>query len=162
MLCDFRNLLCLDLYNSLTVPFQGPDDLIATVVALTLAIRVIGGVIGYTIYYNVFVSKFVPILTKYVGGVMLLQLHITDPAVIRQAIVLTGESLIHEIHELPGIKGNEAAYQAVVLAGQLAYAEAYKYVYLVSIAFGALSIIAACCLGDIRKYMDDHVAVVIA
>ena len=30
-----------------------PDDLIATVAALTLAIRVIGGAIGYCVYYNV-------------------------------------------------------------------------------------------------------------
>lgn len=35
-----------------------PDDLIATVAALTLAIRVIGGSIGYCVYYNVFVHKF--------------------------------------------------------------------------------------------------------
>ncbi|KAK0967574.1 hypothetical protein LTR54_018266, partial [Friedmanniomyces endolithicus] len=33
-----------------------PDDLIATIAALTLAIRVIGGSIGYCVYYNVFVS----------------------------------------------------------------------------------------------------------
>ena len=30
-----------------------PDELIATVTALTLAIRVIGGALGYCIYYNV-------------------------------------------------------------------------------------------------------------
>jgi hypothetical protein len=41
-----------------------PDDLIATVSALTLAIRVVGGSIGYAIYYNVFYNKFVPILTE--------------------------------------------------------------------------------------------------
>ena len=34
-----------------------PDDLIATVAALTLAIRVIGGSTGYCVYYNVFVSR---------------------------------------------------------------------------------------------------------
>lgn len=33
-----------------------PDDLIATIAALTLAIRVIGGSIGYCVYYNVFVK----------------------------------------------------------------------------------------------------------
>ena len=35
-----------------------PDDLIATVAALTLAIRVIGGSIGYCVYYNVFICKY--------------------------------------------------------------------------------------------------------
>ena len=35
-----------------------PDDLIATIAALTLAIRVIGGSIGYCVYYNVFICKY--------------------------------------------------------------------------------------------------------
>ncbi|KAH0294400.1 MFS general substrate transporter, partial [Aureobasidium sp. EXF-3399] len=57
-----------------------PDDLIATVAALTLAIRVIGGSIGYTVYYNVFINKFVPSATKYIGGTMVYKLNITSPA----------------------------------------------------------------------------------
>ncbi|KAJ4984534.1 trichothecene efflux pump [Stagonosporopsis vannaccii] len=135
-----------------------PDDLIATVAALTLAIRVIGGSIGYCVYYNVFISKFVPQATHYIGGVMVTKLNITSPKVIEEAIVITGASLLPLLEELPGIKGVPGAYEAVVLAGQLAYAEAYKYVYYVSIAFGAISILAACFLGDISKYMDDHIA----
>ncbi|RYN26926.1 hypothetical protein AA0113_g7413 [Alternaria arborescens] len=137
-----------------------PDDLIATVAALTLAIRVIGGSIGYCVYYNVFISKFVPAATHYIGGVMVTQLNITSPEIIGEAITITGASLLPALQELPGIKGVPGAYEMVVYAGQLAYAEAYKYVYYVSIAFGGVSIIAACFLGDISKYMDDHVAVV--
>ena len=41
-----------------------PDDLIATVAALTLSIRVVGGAIGYTTYYNVLYSKALPLLTE--------------------------------------------------------------------------------------------------
>jgi hypothetical protein len=136
-----------------------PDDLIATVTALTLSIRVIGGSIGYCVYYNVFLSKFTPAAIYYVGGT-LVKAGITDAAVIEEAIVLTGASLLEEIGTLPGIAGNEALHQAVIYAGQVAYAEAYKWVYYVSIAFGGVSIIAALFLGDISKYMDDHVAVV--
>ena len=80
--------------------------------------------------------------------------------VITEAIQITGTSLLPLLNELPGIKGVPGAYDAVVLAGQLAYAEAYKYVYYVSIAFGVISIVASCFLGDIQKYMDDHVAVI--
>ncbi|KAJ5542633.1 hypothetical protein N7461_008636 [Penicillium sp. DV-2018c] len=137
-----------------------PDDLIATISALTLSIRVVGGSIGYTIYYNVFVSKFVPAATKHIGGVMVAKLNITDVALITHAIEYTSESLLGELRTIPGIAGNEAAYQMVVEAGQLAYAEGYKWVYYVSIAFGGISILAACFLGDIQKYMTDHVAVV--
>lgn len=91
---------------------------------------------------------------------MLLELGIKNPKYIKEAIELTGASLIEGLHEIPGIAGNETAYRIVVGAGQIAFAESYRWVYLVSIAFGGVSIIAACFLGDINQYMDDHIAVV--
>jgi hypothetical protein len=91
---------------------------------------------------------------------MTTKLNITSVEVIGEAILITSGSLLPLLEELPGIKGVPGAYEAVVLAGQIAYAEAYKWVYYVSIAFGGVSILAACFLGDISKYMDDHVAVV--
>ena len=57
---------------------------------------------------------------------MALKYNITSPAIIGEAIVLTGASLLEGIAELPGIKGVPGAYEAVVIAGQIAYAEAYK------------------------------------
>lgn len=133
-----------------------PDDLIATVAALTLAIRVLGGSIGYCIYYNIFINKFVPNAKALIGGVLVEQLHVFSATEIIEVIELTGASLLAPIAELPGIKGVDGAYEAVVLAGQMAYAESYKYVYYASIAFGGVSIIAACFLGNINKYMDSH------
>ena len=91
---------------------------------------------------------------------MVTKLNITSPLLIKEAIELTGASLLEELNMIPGIGGVPGAHELVVAAGQIAYAEAYKYVYYVSIAFGTISIIAACFLGDISKYMDDHVAVV--
>ncbi|KAH8666506.1 putative major facilitator superfamily transporter [Xylariales sp. PMI_506] len=136
-----------------------PEDLIATVAALTLSIRVIGGSIGYCVYFNVFISKFIPNATRTIGGT-LYAANITDPTIIAEVIGLTSNSLIKEIAEIPGIAGNDELYNALILAGRLAYAESYKYVYYCSIAFGTVSIIAALFLGDISKFMDDHVAVV--
>jgi hypothetical protein len=68
--------------------------------------------------------------------------------------------LLDQIKQIPGIAGNEVLYDSVIKAGQIAFAEAYKYVYFASIAFGSISILASLFLGDISKYMDDHVAVV--
>ena len=144
-------------YHPTDRPIQ---DLIATVAALTLAIRVIGGSIGYTTYYNVFISKFTDNAIYYIGGAMELELGITDPKAIVSAITFTGAALLDELILIPGIAGNETAYAIVVGAGQVAFAESYKWVYLVSIAFGGVSIVAACFLGNINQYMDDHVAVV--
>lgn len=92
---------------------------------------------------------------------MALKLGITNATYIKQAIEITAVSLVDELKLIPGIAGNDTAYEMVLYAGQVAYAESYKYVYLASIAAGVVSIIAACFLGDISKYMDDHVAVVI-
>lgn len=88
------------------------------------------------------------------------ELNITDARLIGEAIELTGASLLNGLRLIPGIAENETAYQMVVGAGQIAYAEGYKWVYYVSIAFGCVSIVAACFLGSITEYMTDHVAVV--
>ncbi|RMZ76792.1 hypothetical protein DV737_g4655, partial [Chaetothyriales sp. CBS 132003] len=135
-----------------------PDDLIATVSALTLSIRVVGGCVGYCAYYNVLVGKFTPNALKYIAAPMV-EAGITNMTVITEAILLTSASLLDEIKALPGLQ-DETLYNAVVEGGRMAYSESYKYVYLGSIAAGSVSIIAAFCLGEIDQYMDEHVAVI--
>jgi hypothetical protein len=135
-----------------------PDDLIATVTALTLSIRVIGGCVGYTTYYNVFVHQFGKNAVKYIGGAMV-EIGATNSSDIAAAIGITGVSLLEELRTIPAIGNNETAYNMIVYAGQLAYSESYKYVYYISLAFGALSLVCAALLGDIGKYMNNHVAV---
>ncbi|KAI9890698.1 MAG: hypothetical protein M1814_003767 [Vezdaea aestivalis] len=137
-----------------------PDDLIATVTAISICVRVLGGCIGYSVYYNVFANQFIRKAKFYIGG-QLIKFGIFDYKVTTEIIELTAASLVEEIALVPGIRGNQTRYELVIKAGQLAYAESYRYVYLVSIAFGTASIVASCFLGDIEKYMDDHVAVVI-
>ena len=137
-----------------------PDDLIATIAALTLAIRVVGGAIGYTTYYNVFYNKFVPKLSIGIATACFKN-GITDIPTIIQAAELTGASLIDKILELPALKGNVTIWEDIVLAGRVAYVEAYPWVYYASVGFGFVAFVASCFLGDISKYMDDHVAVVI-
>jgi len=110
--------------------------------------------------YNIFFNKFVPRAEYYIGGAMVHELGITNATYITEAIILTGTTMLDGLRQIPGIGNNETAYEIVVMAGKVAYAESYKYVYYASIAFGAVSIVAACFSGDISKYMDDHVAVV--
>ncbi len=137
-----------------------PDDLIATIAALTLAIRVIGGAVGYTTYYNVFYNKIVPNLGHRIT-LACSEVGIHNVTIITEAAALTAASLIDDLLFLPGIDENITAWNILIKAGQLAYEDSYPWVYYTSIAFGVVSIIASCFLGDIQKYMDDHVAVVI-
>lgn len=115
---------------------------------------------GYAVYYNVFYNKFVFNAKVFIAP-KFLSWGVFNLKVITRAGELTGAALLDELKQLPGVAGNQTRYDILVRAGQLAFAASYKYVYLVSIAFGVLSIIASLFLGDIEKYMDDHVAVVI-
>lgn len=134
-----------------------PDELIATIAALTLSIRVLGGAVGYAIYFNVFVQKFVENSVKYLGPACY-KLNITTPEEIEAVIGITAVGLLPSLKSLPQVGNDTAAYESLVYAGQVAYAKSYPYVYYVSLAFGCLSIICSIFLGDIRKYMTDHVS----
>lgn len=60
--------------------------------------------------------------------------NVTDPTIIGEVISLTGASLLTEIKLIvPAAAESPEVYNAIVLAGQLAYAAAYKYVYYASI-----------------------------
>jgi MFS family permease len=134
-----------------------PDELIATVAALTLSIRVLGGAVGYSIYFNVFAEHFT---TEAVARIppACIEVGIQDPTVIAEVIGLTAAGLLDEIRLLPNVT-TEAKWEILVRAGQEAYSHAYPNVYYVSIAFGCVSIICSLFLKDVRKYMTDHVAV---
>jgi hypothetical protein len=132
-------------------------ELIATVTALTITIRIVGGAVGYAVYYNVFVNKLVPELRTVVGGTCV-RAGLTDPAVIGEVITLTGASLVREIRNLPGI--DERVWVELVAAGQTAYANAYPWAYYCSVAFGGVSVLASLFLGDISEMVDDSVVVV--
>ncbi|KAK4170724.1 major facilitator superfamily domain-containing protein [Triangularia setosa] len=133
-----------------------PSEVIATVTALTIAIRIVGGAIGYAIYYNVFVSKLVPQLIQIVGGTCV-KLGITEHESIEQIIGMTGASLVNEIRHLPYM--DDQKWAMIVAAGQVAYSHAYPWAYYCSIAFGGVSMLASLFLGDLN--MDDSVAVVL-
>jgi len=133
-----------------------PSDLIATITALTISIRIIGGAVGYAIYYNVFVNKLVPELTRMVGGACARN-GITDIRLIGPIIELTGASLLDEIRALPWV--TETTWHDIVAASQIAYANAYPWVYYCSIAFGSVAIVASLLLEDISEFINDDVAV---
>jgi len=135
-----------------------PDELIATVTALTLTIRVLGGGIGYAVYYNVFLHHFIKNATIYLGAACILN-GITSTEEITEVIELTGIGLIDEILLLPSVNGNETLWKILVYQGQIAYAKSYPYVYYVSLAFGLVALICSCFLKDITKHMTNHIAV---
>ena len=132
-----------------------PDEVIATVTAITLSIRLIGGSIGYAIYFNVFENKLHEVLPTTVGiavakaGLPITQIPAFITALVAQNFTALGQ-----------IKGITPTILLVAAdAVKDSYVEGFKMIYLVSIAFGGAAIVASVFLGDIRKYMVDRVAV---
>lgn len=144
---------------SMVTTYICPTDLIATTTALTIAIRIVGGAIGYAIYFNIFVNRLKQEFTSILVPTCI-KLGITDKAAIGQIIGMTAESLTDDIRHLPAVK-SDAAWEAIVEAGQLAYANAYPWVFYASIAFGGIAILASLFLEDVSEFIDDEVAVVI-
>jgi Fungal trichothecene efflux pump (TRI12) len=132
-----------------------PDEVIATITAITLSVRLIGGSIGYAIYFNVFETKLTSVFPEIVGtAVIKAGLPISELVPFLTALSVKNTTAIAEMHGL-----TPAILEAAQVGVNAAYAVAFKQIYLVSIAFGGAAILASLFLGDIRKYMVDRVAV---
>lgn len=156
-----------------------PDDLIATITAITLAIRYVGGAIGFTIYYNVFYRRVTTLITNDVATkVVVGQLGYLQGFGMGDLSYITNlvQSLAQAQYQLfefyaraalafPGLRKKNYTYeeftQPIIDASHAAFADAYRYPYFISIAFGGLTFICACFLGDIKPFLDDHIAVVV-
>jgi hypothetical protein len=132
-----------------------PDEVIATVCAINLSARLIGGSIGYAVYFNVFQNKLTDVLPTAVGMAAIgAGLAPNEAPALVGAIVAQNKTAIGLI---PGI--SPTILLAAEAAVNTSYSEAFRQVYLVSIAFGGAAFLASLFLGDIRKYMVDRVAV---
>ncbi|KAH9864334.1 hypothetical protein J1614_010268 [Plenodomus biglobosus] len=136
-----------------------PDAIITTAAALSLSIRTVGGTIGYSIYYNIFITK----LTKQ------LPLYTAEYAIKAGLPLSSAESFVGLFLTEPAklattpIPGMTPAVIAAATKGtQWAYSESLKYVWLTSIAFGAVAVVCTILLPSTAKYQTNRVAVQIS
>lgn len=140
---------------SIIAQIVAPTKLIGTITAITLSIRYIGGAIGFTAYYVIFYHK-----VKNAGIQAATQLVVHgvsfDVTVLRKLILLTAEAEFEKAKEM--IANNpmvlkKDCFPLLVENVQQMFAVAYRYPYLMSIAFGGSSILLSLGLKDIRKFM---------
>lgn len=145
--------------GGLLVPTQtvaitaSPDEFIATTVALSLAVRVIGGSIGYAIYYNVFVNKLATELPAYVAKYAIAA---GLPVSSATEFVTTFLTAPETIGSMEGVTADMVA--AAAKGSQWAYSQSLRMVWLVSIPFGVLAIIGCCLIGNTSRFMTNRVA----
>jgi Fungal trichothecene efflux pump (TRI12) len=128
-----------------------PDELIATITAATISVRLIGATIGYAVYFNVLQNSLADMHENIAVVAMRAGLSFNETDGFITALLGNNETIL-------------ADYSTVLIAvAQTAikdtYVEGFKRVYLVSISFGASAIIACLFLGDIKTYMVDRIAV---
>jgi hypothetical protein len=133
-----------------------PDELIATITAATITIRIVGGCIGYAVYSNIFASTFADqAATRIVP--LLAQIGIKDDAAVTQIVDVIRGGGFALLEEIPGITNKMV--EELTTAGKEALVNSYPVVYYASIGFGGICIIASCFLTGISEQMQGGAAV---
>lgn len=153
--------------SSIIAQIACPDELIATVTAITLSIRYIGGAIGFAVYSNLFFRKVTANLTYEVATKTLAYGGIVNPLVpaglptIAEITALIGNARFAEVKQIlatsPVVLKRDA-YPVIIAAAQEAFAKAYQWPYYVSIAFGSLCFILSFFVGDIGPLLTAQIA----
>ncbi|CAN9104344.1 unnamed protein product [Alternaria alternata] len=153
--------------SSIIAQIACPDELIATVTAITLSIRYLGGAIGFAVYSNLFFRKVTIHLTEIVATKTLAYGAIINPlsaeglAVITHVTNLMGNARFDEVKEIlatsPEVLKRDS-FPVILAASQEAFALAYQWPYWISIAFGGVCFILSFFVGNIRNLLTAKVA----
>lgn len=146
--------------NQVIITVITPDDLIASVTALTVGLRAQSQVIGLALFYSRFVSE----VTKNAYGTIV-------PAVVELGVFnihtienfvrgLTAQPIREWVPLIPAL-ADPANVELVRQAAVACFMKSLDSVYLITIAFGVTACIASLCIGSVAEYLDNHVAVVL-
>lgn len=137
-----------------------PDDLIASVTALTVGLRAQAQVIGLAIFFNRFIHEVTKnAYTTIVPAALTIGVYDVDKieAMVRGLSAMTVKEYSQILPELAGPEN----LKLMVGATKVCFIGAFKLVYLITIAFGVTACVASMFIGNVGRYMDDHVAVVL-
>lgn len=153
--------------SSIIAQIACPDELIATITAITLSIRYIGGAIGFAVYSNLYFRKVTESLTQILAKETLAMKAVVNPltpaglAVIVEITGLIGAAQFNAVKEILATNPlvlNRNAYPMIIASAQEAFSLAYRWPYWVSIAFGAVCFVLSFFVGDITALLTAQVA----
>ncbi|KAI0154272.1 trichothecene efflux pump [Xylariaceae sp. FL1272] len=115
------------------------------------SIRAIGGVVAQSLYVSVLGNKLTELQPKYVTDAAL-NAGLPESSLQQLFSALTSG----DFSSVPGIDSDIIA--SVTTAVKWAYADSFKLVFLVTIPFSIILIIASCFIPDLEKMLGDNVA----
>ena len=145
-----------------------PDDLIGTITAITLAIRYVGGAVGFAVYSNILYHKFLDSASIIVAektiifGGLVNYTSEADLPFVEELVTLAADAQFAQLKQVLASSPlviSKNAYDMIVAATQEAWAEAYHWPFWASIAWGGACFVLSFFLGDIRRFLDNRVAV---
>lgn len=144
-----------------------PDELIATVTAITLSLRYIGGAITFAIasnlfYHNVTIYATEIVATKTIAGNAIINPFKPEGlALIAQVTQLVANAQFDQLRDILATNPlvlNRSSYGLIVASAQEAFSLAYRWPYWISIAFGGSCFVLSIFVGDIGALLDSHIA----
>lgn len=144
-----------------------PDELIATVTAITLSLRYIGGAITFAVASNLFYHNITIYATELVATNTIAGNAIVNPfrpeglALITHMTELVANAQFEQLREILATSPlvlNRNSYDLIIASAQEAFSLAYRWPYWVSIAFGGACFILSIFVGDIGALLDSHIA----
>lgn len=131
-----------------------PHEYIGAASSIAFTCRTIGGSISTVVYLTILTNGLTKNLFPTVAKAL------AEAGVAETEIIPVATALIEAEATSPALAAvSPTALEAGVYAIKTAYAESFRTVYLVSIAFGALTIIAACFCGNFGKLMTNRIDV---
>lgn len=148
---------CVIIPASIIAQIICPTELIGTITAITLSIRYLGGAIAFTAYYNVFYAKFYALATQVGVQLAIVDKVSFDYPTLVDLVTWAGEARFAELRNLIATSDKvlrKDAFDIIISRVQVAFADAYRWPYWISIAFGSVCIVCSFFLRDIRKHME--------
>ena len=133
-----------------------PDELLATITAVTITVRILGGCLGYAIYSLIFAAKFAEQATSTIIPT-LVKMGMNNTAEIGEIVDVIRGGGFALLSQYPGINTPEA--EILTDIGKGALLKSYPVVYYASIGFGTIAIIASFFLTGIEDQMTSTAAV---
>lgn len=147
--------------NQVVITIITPDDLIASVTALTVGLRAQAQVLSLSIFYSRFVTEVTKRAWKSIIPAMVVS-GVYDPVLIKQFVTnLSATPYKILAPQIPQLVNNVTNFELVRESTIKCFDGSLNFVYFITIAFGVAACIAAACMGDVSQYIDSHVAVVL-
>ena len=146
--------------NQVIITVITPDELIASVTALTVGLRAQSQVIGLALFYNRFVSE----VTKNAYGTIVpavVELGVFNIQIIEDFVRGLTAQPIREWVPLITALADPANVEFIRQASVACFMKSLNSIYLITIAFRVTACIASLCIRNVADYLDNHVAVVL-